>query len=69
MEEDLDAKYGKNPSGDQAQLKIAERQKWHNTHSIGTDPNPIFYRNEKYHSLSDAQKQILNDYIGKICEP
>lgn len=63
MEEDLDAKYGKNPSGDQAQLKIAERQKWHNIHSVGTDPNPIFYRNEKYHNLSDTQKQILNDYI------
>ena len=63
MEEGLDDKYDKNPSGEQAQLKISERIKWHNIHSIGTDPNPVFYRNEKYANLTDSQKKVLQDYV------
>lgn len=68
FEEYLKQKYGKNPSGDDAIRKMAERDNWLSTHSIaifGTpQPNPSVYRNTQYDILTDNQRNILNEFLA-----
>lgn len=63
----LDEKYGKNPSGEQAMAKIAEREAWleaHSTTYFGTyEPNPLMYRNKAYDNLTSNQREILDKFM------
>lgn len=68
FEAGLEEKYGKNPTGEEAILKMAERDDWLKTHAIsmfGTpQPNPTMYRNRAYDRLTKNQKTILNDFLA-----
>lgn len=67
LEESLDAKYGKNPRGEAAKKKIAERDAWYSENALsvlGTPmPNPAKYSNPKYDALSDNQKEVLKEFL------
>ena len=67
MLDNLDTKYGKNPSGMQAQQKIAEKQQWLSTHAIsvyGTpQPNPAIYVNRDFQALTSDQRDILDEFL------
>jgi hypothetical protein len=62
----LDAKYGKNPSGEQARNKIAERKAWLDDYSFEYDsrryPKQDKWKNEEYNSLSSEQKELLREF-------
>ena len=67
FEKELEDKYGKNPSGEEAVYKMVERNDWMNTHAIsifGTpQPNPVMYRNADYDKLTDNQHVILDKLL------
>ena len=64
--EDLDEKYGVNPSGDEARAKLKERDEWIKEHAkypyITLEPNQT-YRNAEYDSLSQTQKDVLDEFL------
>ena len=64
----LTEKYGKNPTGEEAIAKIAERKAWYDEHaasSFGSPmPNPVKYRNRDYDNLSDTQKEFLERFLS-----
>ena len=68
FEEYLENKYGKNPSGEEATHKMAEKNDWLKTHSIavfGTpQPNPTMYRNSAYDRLTANQQTLLNEFLA-----
>ena len=68
LEQSLEEKYGKNPSGEEAILKMAERDDWLKTHSIavfGTpQPDPTMYRNSDYDRLTSNQKAVLDEFLA-----
>lgn len=67
FEEELETKYGKNPSEEAAIAKIEERKQWLKTHAISTFgfpvPNPTVYRNAAYDRLTSRQKELLEEYL------
>jgi hypothetical protein len=67
MLDNLDNKYGKNPSGVQAQQKIAEKQQWLANHALsiyGTpQPNPLVYPNNEFKNLTVNQRAILDEFL------
>lgn len=68
FEAGLEEKYGRNPTGEEAVLKMVERNDWLKTHAIsmfGTpQPNPAMYRNSTYDRLTENQKTILNEFLA-----
>ena len=62
----LDAKYGKNPSGEQAKKKIAEKKEWLDKYSFEYAnkryPKNDMWRNAEYDSLSSEQKSLLQEF-------
>lgn len=68
FEAGLEEKYGRNPAGEEAVLKMVERNDWLKTHAIsmfGTpQPNPTMYRNRAYDKLTENQKTILNEFLA-----
>lgn len=68
FEDGLEEKYGKNPTGEEAVLKMVERNDWLKTHAIsmfGTpQPNPAMYRNSAYDRLTENQKTILSEFLA-----
>lgn len=68
LEAGLKEKYGRNPTGEEAVLKMVERNDWLKTHAIsmfGTpQPNPAMYRNSTYDRLTENQKTILNEFLA-----
>lgn len=68
FEASLEEKYGRNPTGEEAVLKMVERNDWLKTHAIsmfGTpQPNPAMYRNSTYDRLTENQKTILNEFLA-----
>ena len=67
LESRLNTKYGKNPTGEKAKEKIAERNAWYSTNAISVlgdpMPNPAKYKNPKYEALSDNQKEVLREFL------
>ncbi len=67
LETRLDEKYGKNPRGNEALAKIAERNSWYEENAVsvfGTAyPKSEKYKNSTYASLSDRQRQVLNEFL------
>ena len=63
---ELDEKYGKNPSGDKAKQKIAERNAWLNKYTYSYYgrrlPKPAMWKNNAYYSLSKEQRELLKEY-------
>ena len=63
---ELDKKYGKNPSGDKALQKIAERKAWLDKYSYSyfgrRFPKPEMWTNNSYTNLSTSQKELLEEY-------
>lgn len=62
----LDEKYGKNPTGDDAKAKIKERNEWLKAHAKTAygEPEPnSTYSNPAFFNLSAEQKEILNDFL------
>lgn len=68
MELALEEKYGKNPSGQYALDKIAERNAWLQDNALqvfgSPTPNPTKYRNKDYDKLSDSKKELLKEYLA-----
>lgn len=68
FEAGLEEKYGRNPAGEEAVLKMVERNDWLKTHAIsmfGTpQPNPAMYRNRAYDRLTENQKTILSEFLA-----
>lgn len=68
FEAGLEEKYGRNPTGEEAVLKMVERNDWLKTHAIsmfGTpQPNPAMYRNSAYDRLTENQKTILSEFLA-----
>ena len=68
FEAGLEEKYGRNPTGEGAVLKMVERNDWLKTHAIsmfGTpQPNPAMYRNSAYDGLTENQKTILSEFLA-----
>ena len=68
FEAGLEEKYGRNPTGEEAVLKMVERNDWLKTHAIsmfGTpQPNPAMYRNRAYDRLTENQKTILSEFLA-----
>lgn len=62
----LDAKYGKNPAGEQAKKKIAEKKEWldKNSYEYGGKryPKNNTWQNSEYTELSSKQKKLLNEF-------
>lgn len=65
FEEYLNEKYGKNPSGDAAQQKIAERKRWREENCTSVTgpylPNPKKFPSAR---LTDRQRDILSEFIA-----
>ena len=63
----LDERYGENPRGEEARAKIAERDAWYlaNSNSLyGTAiPKGDKYKNQQYENLTQAQKDILKQFL------
>lgn len=68
FEAGLEEKYGRNPTGEEAVLKMVERNDWLKTHAIsmfGTpQPNPAMYRNSAYDRLTENQKTVLSEFLA-----
>lgn len=68
LDEYLEEKYGKNPTGENAKAKINERKEWLNKNSISLFgspmPDPIVYKNTEYSNLTDNQKSLLDDFLA-----
>lgn len=66
LEEKLNTKYGKNPSGENAKKKIAERNAWIDSHTIrtvnGIQPDSEIYKNKDYDRLTTDQLDILDKF-------
>lgn len=66
--EEMDKKYGVNPTGQEAKDKLKEINNWHAVHSIITlgniEPNPALYENKDYTNLSADEKDILNKILN-----
>lgn len=64
--EELNKKYGKNPTGDKAKQKIAERKEWINRNAYVffnvTSPKSDVWRNKAFDNLTDNQKMLLAEY-------
>lgn len=62
--EEVNKKYGKNPTGEQAKNKIEEIRAWNKIHTISfSQPNPDFYHNKEYDKLQGTDKmKILNRF-------
>lgn len=64
--ESLNKKYGKNPTGDSARQKIAEKNEWLKKNAIVSFgriyPKPNIWRNEAYDNLSNVEKEVLNEF-------
>ena len=64
--EELDKKYGKNPTGETAKQKITEKKEWVNRNAYvffnTVHPKPEIWRNADYDRLSENQKQLLEEY-------
>lgn len=62
----LDAKYGKNPAGEQAKKKIAEKKEWldKNSYEYGGKryPKNTAWKNSEYAELSSEQKELLREF-------
>lgn len=68
MESSLEEKYGVNPSDRESiQAKARERGEWLSTHATNifgaAKADPVVYRNTEYDALSDAQKELLKEYL------
>lgn len=68
MEVSLDELYGKNPKDKESiQAKAKERGAWLSSHALnifGTpEANPEIYKNIEYTNLSEAQKELLKEYL------
>ena len=64
----LDNKYGKNPKNkEDINNKIKEEEEWLKENAVGIfgnpQPNAIKYRNSEYDRLSEAQKELLEEYL------
>lgn len=68
MEVNLEEKYGKNPTGEEATYKMLERNTWLSAYAVSVygipKPNPAVYRNPEYDKLNDRQKKVLNSFLG-----
>lgn len=68
FEAGLEEKYGRNPTGEEAVLKMVERNDWMKTHAISMfgspQPNPTMYRNSDYDKLTSTQKEVLNEFLA-----
>lgn len=68
FEQYLNDKYGQNPTGQQAQDKINERNAWNSTHTVynilEAEPNPDIYKNDDYANLTTTQKTILTKFLS-----
>lgn len=62
----LDAKYGKNPSGEQARKKITEKKEWLDANSFEYAnkryPKRDVWKNSDYENLSTEQKELLREF-------
>lgn len=67
LEDRLNEKYGKNPTGEDAMKKIAERDEWYEENAINIFGNPIpkpeKYQNTAYDNLTDTQVQVLQQFL------
>lgn len=65
--EQLDLKYGKNPSGEKAKKRLAERNEWRRVHceSIYSDtPSEVYYKSKDYEKIIKNNRQkIIYDKI------
>lgn len=64
----LNKKYGRNAKGEQARLKLNERDEWLRTHAIESmfgdiDPNPTVYRNKDFDRLNARQLEIREEFL------
>lgn len=70
--EELNKKYGKNPSGEQAKQKIAEKNEWMKKYAIVSFgriyPNPTMWENKEYTKLSDTEKAIFKEFTDLKAE-
>lgn len=66
LEEKLNTKYGKNPSGENAKKKIAERKAWIDSHAVrtltGIQPDSVIYKNKEYSKLTSDQLDVLSKF-------
>lgn len=67
--EQLDKKYGVNPTGQAAQEKIAEKNQWRHDHPITRLPSGEIqlgdeYIDQRYENLTDNQKRILSEFLS-----
>lgn len=65
---DLDERYGKNPTGDNAKAKIAEKEQWLSSHAAyypgaGWIADSELYRNNEFYSLNNAQKDLRIEFL------
>lgn len=63
----INDKYGKNPTGDEAQAKLAEVKAWRKEHCVSvftsSSPNSIKYKNKQFAKLTTTQKALLNEFL------
>lgn len=64
----LNEKYGRNAKGEQARLKLNERDEWLKTHAVESmfgdiDPNPTVYRNKDFDRLTPKQLEIREEFL------
>lgn len=64
--EQLNEKYGKNPSGEQARLKITEKKEWMDKYTVEVYgrvfPKLDMWKNAEYENLTDTEKTILEEF-------
>lgn len=67
LNKQLTEKYGKNPSGENATKKIAEREAWLKKYAMSTFGKPMpkeeLWKNAEYEKLSNKQKEILEEFL------
>lgn len=61
----LDDEYGINPRGEKAIEKKKKRKQWLSTNGrmYGTKPNPDIYRNDTFYNLSEAQREVFDEFM------
>ncbi len=65
---ELDEKYGKNPVGEDAKKRIAEKEQWLTSHAsfvpeVGWMADAELYKNEDFDSLTDNQKTLRMEFL------
>jgi len=66
LNDSLDEKYGKNPSGTELANKIAERKEWAKVHSASEglyfQPNVIYYENADFKNLDKDKRDLYDNF-------